>query len=68
MHIIRAPRDCVPCFSQESMDKDMRVGAVSIKQWDGAHLVRGLMSNQIPGRPTTGGVPTRLSRVDMYPN
>ena len=50
------------------MDKDMRVGAVSIKQWDGAHLVRGLMSNQIPGRPTTGGVPTRLSRVDMYPN
>ncbi len=48
------------------MDKDVSGGAVSIKQWDGAHLVNRLISNQIPGRSSTGGVPTRPSRVDMY--
>jgi hypothetical protein len=48
------------------MDKGVRGGAVSIKQWDGAHLVHGLIFNQIPGRSSTGGVPTRPSRVDMY--
>jgi hypothetical protein len=48
------------------MDKGVRGGAVSIKQWDGAHLVRGLMSNQIPGSSSTGGVPTRPPKIDMY--
>ena len=48
------------------MDKGVSGGAVSIKQWDGAHLVNRLISNQIPGRSSTGGVPTRPSRVDMY--
>ena len=44
----------------------MRVGAVSIKHWDGAHQVHSVISNQIPGKSSTGGVPTRPSRVDMY--
>jgi hypothetical protein len=48
------------------MDKGVRGGAVSIKQWDGAHLVHRVISNQISGRSLTGGVPTRPSRVDMY--
>ena len=48
------------------MDKGVRGGAVSIKQWDDAHLLHRLISNKIPGRSSTGGVPTRLSRVDMY--
>jgi len=48
------------------MDKGVSGGAVSIKQWDGAHLVHRLIFNQIPGRSSTGGVPTRPSRVDMY--
>ncbi len=48
------------------MDKGMSGGAVSIKQWDGAHLVHRLIFNQIPERSSTGGVPTRPSRVDMY--
>jgi hypothetical protein len=66
VHVIRAPRDFVPCFSQESMDKGVRGGAVSIKQWDGAHLVHRVISNQISGRSSTGGVPTWPHRVDMY--
>jgi hypothetical protein len=48
------------------MDKGMSGGAVSIKQWDGAHLVHRLISNQIPERSSTGGMPTRPSRVGMY--
>ena len=48
------------------MDKGVSGGAFSIKQWDGAHPVHRLISNQIPRRFLTGGVPTRPSRVDMY--
>ena len=42
------------------MDKGVSGGAVSIKQWDGAHLVHRLISNQIPRRSTTGGVPIAM--------
>lgn len=44
----------------------MREGAVSIKQWDGAHLDHGLIFNQILGRSSTGGMPTGLWVVDVY--
>ena len=50
------------------MDKGVSGGAVSIKQWDGAHLVHRLIFNQIAGRSSTGGLPTRPSRVCMYQN
>jgi len=42
------------------MDKGVSGGAVLIKQWDGAHLVHRLISNQIPRRSTTGGVPIAM--------
>jgi hypothetical protein len=48
------------------MDKGVRGGVVSIKQWDGAHLLHTLISNRILGRSSTGGVPTRLPGVDVY--
>jgi hypothetical protein len=48
------------------MDKGVRGGAVSIKQWDGAHLVHRVISNQISGRSSTGGVTTRPPKVVMY--
>ena len=48
------------------MDKGVSGGAVSIKQWDGAHLVHRLIFNQIAGRSSTGSLPTRPSRVGMY--
>jgi hypothetical protein len=48
------------------MDKGVSGGAVSIKQWDGVHLVHRLIFTQIAGRSATGGLPTRSSRVGMY--
>ena len=48
------------------MDKGVRGGAVSIKQWDDALLLQRLISNKIPGRSSTGGLPIRPLTVDTY--